>query len=640
MLSSTHLSHHTFDHTFSHTDQASKGFTQLTAGKGEMANITPPTQTSALLGLPTEILVYLLQYLQDTTTPLLLSSTCHQLRSIYQDERLYIAQERERHRFIYMLNTPALYDALNAKLPNKKLRGIRIPYPHTPEWIQLRNHPLPMNLTQEAWQIAFIQKTYLTAWELLQTAECKDKSDVLKLMQIIGKLSAYIDNTETYAKKLFDSTFPKVWLSALVTINLDWGLQLICGHFAWCDVEPFVKELDPALTTLLSEARDKTHQWQFSSSMLKHKPYASFLSYVLERFYLFGSQANVELIHPAIQALLESMLADPKINYNAEDEKGRTLLLAACQNNREALVTRYLQHPDLDINKKSLGQTALDWAVKNEALTIIQALLAYGVAESTHIGAFNYAIWLQKAKIAHTLWQHAKDRHTFVEQASIQAINNYGAEVIYSLIKEYQANPHTLPPDYYILGVALEDNHLLLLDLLLLDSDLKLNVQGEEGKTLLHEVINLKKYPQKQLTQLVTRLLAEGADCNAVNDKGKTPLILACSINQPELTKLLLPYAPDMNARDNEGNSALDYAVLYGTVDLVQALLAYEVASDTLLSAFNQGVYFKKDSMAEILLHHAKRQGNELFVNQALARAKDKGQQGIIDKLQKEYGAF
>jgi hypothetical protein len=303
MLSSTHLSPHTVDNTH-HTNQASGG-TQLIAGKGDTAYFTPP-QTSPLLALPPEILVHILQYLHDEATSLILSTTCHQLRNIYQDERLYNVQDRQLHRFIYTLNTPALYDALNAKLPNKKISRT-IPDPRTPEWIQLRNHPLPEGLTKAAWQTAFIRKTYLTAWELLQTAEYKDKLYVLKLMQIIGKLSVHISNAESYANKLFNNVFPRVWLKNLIAIDLDWGLQLVCGHFAWHNIEPFVAELDPALSTLLNDVQYRTREWQFVLSVLTHKPYDSLLSYALERFYFFGKKkAKVEFIHPDIKARFET----------------------------------------------------------------------------------------------------------------------------------------------------------------------------------------------------------------------------------------------------------------------------------------------------------------------------------------------
>jgi hypothetical protein len=47
MLSSTHLARQAFSNTpFAH--QTSEDFTQLIPGKGEMANVTPAIQTSAL----------------------------------------------------------------------------------------------------------------------------------------------------------------------------------------------------------------------------------------------------------------------------------------------------------------------------------------------------------------------------------------------------------------------------------------------------------------------------------------------------------------------------------------------------------------------------------------------------------------
>jgi ankyrin repeat protein len=646
MLSSIERSRDAFDNAVNHTDQTRGGFTQLAAGNGQVASITPPAQTSALLGLPTEILVYLLQYLQDTATPLLLSTTCHQLRSIYQDEKLYTVRERQLHRLIYTLHIPALCDMLYSQLSNKKLSGINLPAPYSPEWMQLRKDPLPMGLTERERQTAFIQKTYIFAGELLLPAALgEDKAHIARVMQLIGRLSPHIDNVASYAKQLFNNVFPKGWLEELVAINLDWGLQLICGHFAWREVKPLLAELDPALSSLLSEGHYKTRQWQFSYSMLTHKPYNSFLAYVLERFYLFddyaifGDYATLEFTHPDIKALLESILADPAISYNAEDENGMTLLIAACQNNRETLVNRYLQHPGVDTDKQaSTGLTALDWAVKNETFTIIQALLTYGVAESTHIAAFNYAIKLQKDKIAHTLWQHAKSSHTFIKQALIQAVAAEEAEVVYQLIKAYHVHPHTLPSNYSVLNIALKKNHLLLLDFLL--RGLKFKVDDEVGKTLLHHAIKLKKYPRAKLISLIKRLLKSGADCNAIDGEGCTPLMLACQLNYEDIATLLLQQPLiDVNIQNNK-RSALSYAVTYSTVKLVQALLAYGgVEGDTLVTAFNHAVSFKKENMIDTLLQYAIQQGNNNFINQALVRAKDKGQREVINRLQREYGA-
>jgi ankyrin repeat protein len=643
-------------------NQASENSTQLIPGKGEMACFTP-IQTSPLLALPTEILVYLLHYLRDSATPLLLSTTCHQLRTIYQDKHLYKTQDRQLHRFVYTLNTPALYDALYAKLPNKKL-NINLPDPYTSDWTQLRNCPLPLDLGSKTLQTAFIQKTYLITWELLLQAEekeFKDEAYILRLMQIIGKLSPHIDNVESYTEKLFNSTFPKLWLEKLIAISLDWGLQLICTHFASHTVRPLVSELDPALAWLLNN-RENVTQWQFTASYLTGKPYPSFLPYALERFYLFGdrsylfgNQANVEFTHPDIKALLEKMLSNPEVNYNARDEEEKTLLIAACQNNDETLVNRYLQQPNIDTQASTdfyPSFTALDWAVKNEAVAIIQALLTYGVAETTHIKAFNYAIELQKSRIVHILWQRAKDRRSFIEQALKQAITAKKAEVAYQLVKQC---PQAAPADYSLLSVALEELHFLLVNWLLFESELKFTFNHESDKTLLHNAVTLRNYPQEKLTVLIKHLLKSGADCNVIDDHGYTPgytpLMLACKYGQEEIVALLLQQ-PSINVNIRGTGTSMDFngggdisyetsalrcAVGAERINIVKALLEHEIDVADRVSAFNLAVEKGQETMATLLLQSVSVLDQQDFIEQALTQAITEDLGIVLCKLIKNY---
>jgi hypothetical protein len=243
MLSTTESSHYAFGNALNDAHQASRGITQP-AAEG-VISFTPPVQTSALLALPTEILIYLLHYINELATPLSLSTTCHQLRDMYQDERTYREQDRQFHLFVYHLNTAVLHDALNSKLSNTQLSSIHIPDPDTLEWTKLRYHSLPMDLAEKTLQTVFIQKAYITAWDLLKTVEYKDKRYVLNLMQIVGKLSFYISNPEPYAKKLFSNTFPTALLKACMAINLEWGLHITCKHFPLRDIRLFAPQLDP-----------------------------------------------------------------------------------------------------------------------------------------------------------------------------------------------------------------------------------------------------------------------------------------------------------------------------------------------------------------------------------------------------------
>jgi ankyrin repeat protein len=214
---------------------------------------------------------------------------------------------------------------------------------------------------------------------------------------------------------------------------------------------------------------------------------------------------------------------------------------------------------------------------------------------------------------------------------------------VYGLnLKDYAGNPNIINnTGLSALTLTLKKKNTLLFDLLLNHPDFIIDIRkNNEGKTVLHYILCMKDYSSTQLIQLTHHFIQQGGDCNMPDREGNTPLILACLVGHGAIVELLLqqPYL-NINAKNKKGVSVLDCAVLYGTVNLVKALLAYGAAPDTLLNAFNQAVHFNKDSMAEMLFYHAKAQGNELFVNQALARAIDKYQQKTIDSVQKEYGA-
>lgn len=65
--------------------------------------------------------------------------------------------------------------------------------------------------------------------------------------------------------------------------------------------------------------------------------------------------------------------------------------------------------------------------------------------------------------------------------------------------------------------------------------------------------------------QEAKRLIAEGADVNARNPKGTTPLMYAktyaFSTGDIEIIQLLLSNGADAQARDNSGKTAADYTI-------------------------------------------------------------------------------
>jgi ankyrin repeat protein len=81
---------------------------------------------------------------------------------------------------------------------------------------------------------------------------------------------------------------------------------------------------------------------------------------------------------------------------------------------------------------------------------------------------------------------------------------------------------------------------------------------------------------------IMEMLLAKGADINAADDAGMTPLMFAALHNKPECLALLISKGADLETRDYRKLTALDYARKLGHVGMVEAL---QSAKDLKLAA-------------------------------------------------------
>lgn len=68
------------------------------------------------------------------------------------------------------------------------------------------------------------------------------------------------------------------------------------------------------------------------------------------------------------------------------------------------------------------------------------------------------------------------------------------------------------------------------------------------------------------------QLLKEGANLDIANEKGYTPLMQVAASKDHTLLKLLLQNTTQINAEDEDGNSALYYAVEANDLDAVKIL--------------------------------------------------------------------
>ncbi|KAI1420582.1 ankyrin [Xylaria sp. FL1777] len=113
---------------------------------------------------------------------------------------------------------------------------------------------------------------------------------------------------------------------------------------------------------------------------------------------------------------------------------------------------------------------------------------------------------------------------------------------------------------------------------LLLDYGADVNDSGEDMWTPLHFVVQF----DKGLTLDVARLLIqEGADIDAVGTDGVTPLYLAVQAKRIDVVELLLTEGTkQIEQRTIKDNSALERAIIYSRLDMVDLLLRYGARTD------------------------------------------------------------
>lgn len=103
----------------------------------------------------------------------------------------------------------------------------------------------------------------------------------------------------------------------------------------------------------------------------------------------------------------------------------------------------------------------------------------------------------------------------------------------------------------------------------LLDKGADVNARDERGYTPLHELIPWGK-TENNRTEIASLLIEAGADVNARTEEGNTPLHLAAGRDSTEVAFLLIEAGADVNARESRyGKTPLHNAIFFETITLL-----------------------------------------------------------------------
>jgi ankyrin repeat protein len=111
------------------------------------------------------------------------------------------------------------------------------------------------------------------------------------------------------------------------------------------------------------------------------------------------------------------------------------------------------------------------------------------------------------------------------------------------------------------------------------------NIRDQNGNTPLHiACINGNK-------PAVTILLDYAADIDAINDEGQSPIYNAILIDDVDLVNLLVKKGADTDIDDNDDKTPLEYAIILGRPEIEQLLLEDERRIKEMMDVMNEELY-------------------------------------------------
>jgi ankyrin repeat protein len=271
-------------------------------------------------------------------------------------------------------------------------------------------------------------------------------------------------------------------------------------------------------------------------------------------------------------ASLVQRLVDSGANADTADASGATALMYAAMYGSVDDMRRLIRH-GADVNRaNAAGATALMWAAHDAAriALLIEAHADVDARSKSGASGLRVAIRLQNADAVRTLIAAGadvkKDAQVLVEDAYAYA----GPDIVAMLARAgvETRNPAQLSA-LLPRGAALTRMGYIGT---LLDAG-AIPPKDHLRPAAFHTAVLGLAASQSDLPAVRT-LLERGADPNDVGGRGITPLMMAAAAAEPDanLVRLLVDRGANVGATDEDGRTALDWALMQGETAAAQAL--------------------------------------------------------------------